>query len=155
MKYSFKIIVVVFLAAFFIIGFIAVDSTKAKEKEKCCFYNSLHCKGEGMRYWYEEQGGFKAVTGIPYEHLDCKNCHVKSCDQCHVEKKGGKCLYSLKKAKDSKTCLVCHGREGATFKIGKAKTPWMSILPMAWGVWIVTKVMMFTAMVHLIAPCGM
>jgi hypothetical protein len=105
MKYSFKIFAVVFLAALFIIGFIAVDSAKAKEEEKSCFYNSLHRTGEGMRYWYEEQGGFKAITGIPYENLDCKNCHVKSCDQCHVEKNGEKCLYSLKKAKDSKTCL--------------------------------------------------
>jgi hypothetical protein len=121
MKYSFKIFAVVFLTALFIIGFIAVDSAKAQEEEKSCFYNSLHRTGEGMRYWYEEQGGFKAVTGIPYKNLDCKNCHVKSCDRCHVEKKGEKCLYSLKKAKDSKTCLGCHSREKVTFALGKRK----------------------------------
>lgn len=124
MKYLFKntkILVLVFLTVLFIVGFIAVDSTKAKEEEKSCFYNSLHRTGEGMRYWYEEQGGFKAVTGIPYENLGCKNCHVKSCDRCHVEKKGEKCLYSLKKAKDSTTCLGCHSREKVTFSIGKRK----------------------------------
>ena len=45
------------------------------------FQKSLHATGEGMRYWYEEQGGFMAVTKIRYAQLSCKNCHVQSCDQ--------------------------------------------------------------------------
>jgi hypothetical protein len=37
---------------------------------------SLHYTGEGMRYWYEEPGGFMDVTRIPYNELDCSSCHV-------------------------------------------------------------------------------
>lgn len=36
------------------------------------FTKSLHFTGEGMRYWYEEAGGFMRITGIPYRDLDCK-----------------------------------------------------------------------------------
>ncbi|MCK4835283.1 MAG: hypothetical protein KAT17_01530, partial [Candidatus Aminicenantes bacterium] len=61
------------------------------------------------------------ITGIPYEKLDCQNCHVKSCERCHAKKEGEKCSYSLKKAKDSNTCLTCHSREKVTFKLGKEK----------------------------------
>jgi hypothetical protein len=96
-------------------------SNEAEEKGKSCFYSGLHHTGEGMRYWYEENNGFKNITGIPYEKLDCKSCHVKSCEQCHAVKEGEKCSYSLKKAKDTATCLACHSREKVTFKIGKEK----------------------------------
>lgn len=97
------------------------NAEEGKEEKKSCFFNSLHATGEGMRYWYEENGGFMTVTGIPYLQLDCKGCHVRSCDRCHMEKNGEKCLYSLKKARDSKTCLACHSRERVTHSIGKRK----------------------------------
>lgn len=93
----------------------------AKETKTPCFFKSLHHTGEGMRYWYEENGGFKELTGIPYEKLDCKKCHVTSCDQCHIKKDDQECSYSLKTAKDTQTCLLCHSREKVTFKIGKKK----------------------------------
>jgi len=51
------------------------------------FKKSLHSTTEGMRYWYEENGGFKDVTGIPYSELDCKSCHIETCEKCHAEKK--------------------------------------------------------------------
>lgn len=98
-----------------------IINNEAEENEKSCFYSSLHHTGEGMRYWYEENGGFKDITGIPYEQLDCKNCHIKSCEQCHAVKEGEKCSYSVKKARDSKTCLACHSREKVTFLLGKRK----------------------------------
>jgi len=87
------------------------------------FSNSLHYTGEGMRYWYEEAGGFMAQTGIPYmsDQLDCKNCHVQSCDQCHAWMEEDKYQYSATTAKDmDNTCLPCHKREKATYNIGKA-----------------------------------
>ena len=98
-----------------------IVNNEAEEKSTSCFYSSLHHTGEGMRYWYEENGGFKDITGIPYEQLDCKNCHIKSCEQCHAVKEGEKCSYSLRKAKDTDTCLTCHSREKVTFKIGKER----------------------------------
>jgi hypothetical protein len=80
------------------------------------FTNSLHYTGEGMRHWYEDAGGFKQITQIPYDQLNCKSCHVKSCDKCHAGQKGEKQFFSEKKAKEMNTCMPCHGREGLTFK---------------------------------------
>ncbi|BBO86588.1 hypothetical protein DSCO28_71540 [Desulfosarcina ovata subsp. sediminis] len=81
------------------------------------FYSkSLHYTGEGMRHWYEDAGGFKQVTKIPYEQLDCKSCHVKSCDTCHAAQKREKQYFSERRAKEMNTCMPCHGREGLTFK---------------------------------------
>ena len=61
------------------------------------FTNSLHYTGEGMRRWYEEEGGFMEITKIPYDQLNCKSCHVKSCDQCHLAKKREKSVLKEKK----------------------------------------------------------
>ena len=80
------------------------------------FTKSLHFTGEGMRRWYEEEGGFMEITKIPYDQLDCKTCHLKSCDQCHAKKKGAKLVFSPRKARDINTCLPCHSREGLTFR---------------------------------------
>lgn len=77
---------------------------------KSFFCDSLHATGEGMRYWYEEEGGFRRVTGIPYRDLGCKGCHVRSCDQCHAVEKDGSLAFSLEKSRDNKTCLGCHAR---------------------------------------------
>ena len=96
----------------------------AQPEEQCLrsfFTKSLHYTGEGMRYWYEEEGGFKDIAGIDYSELDCKNCHVQSCDSCHADKQGDSMVISQAKARDMQTCLPCHGREGLTFKFDKAK----------------------------------
>jgi hypothetical protein len=85
------------------------------------FEKSLHYTGEGMRSCYEDQHGFMSITGIPYKDLDCKSCHVQSCDPCHAEKKGETCSYSSAKAKQMETCLPCHSRAGLTFRLGKGK----------------------------------
>jgi len=85
------------------------------------FETSLHFTGEGMRYWYEEEGGFMEITKIPYDQLDCKKCHVKSCDQCHAKKVREKLRFSEDKAKSINTCLPCHTREGLTFRFDGKK----------------------------------
>ncbi len=95
--------------------------SQAQEAQESCFFKSLHHTGEGMRYWYEEHGGFRELTGIPYEKLDCKTCHVKSCDPCHATREGESCSYSVAKAQEMETCLACHSREKAAFNMGKEK----------------------------------
>jgi hypothetical protein len=97
-----------------------LSAESAGEPDSPCltsfFTNSLHYTGEGMRRWYEEKGGFMEITKIPYDNLDCRSCHVKSCDQCHLKKKRAKSVFKRTKAKDMNTCLPCHSREGLTFK---------------------------------------
>ena len=96
----------------------------ARPENECLtsfFTQSLHYTGEGMRYWYEEEGGFMEITGIPYDELDCKTCHVKSCDRCHAKTiHGDKKKFSEEVAKSMNTCMPCHGREGLTFKFDGA-----------------------------------
>ena len=83
------------------------------------FNKSLHYTTEGMRYWYEEQGGFKSITGIPYAELDCKSCHIGSCDQCHDDKNDAAFSYSVATARKQDICLTCHTREATTINFGK------------------------------------
>ncbi|MDY6988576.1 MAG: hypothetical protein SWQ30_11025 [Thermodesulfobacteriota bacterium] len=80
------------------------------------FNQSLHFTGNGMRYWYEEPNGFMSITNIPYNSLDCKTCHVKSCDKCHARQNGPAMEFSAEKTQDMKTCMQCHTREALTFK---------------------------------------
>jgi len=81
-----------------------------------CFTSSLHHTGEGMRYWYEAEDGFMAITGTPYNQLGCKGCHVEGCNTCHLDQTKDGSVYSSEKARSSKTCLKCHAREKATIK---------------------------------------
>ncbi len=104
-----------------LVGLVGIQPIAAENPEESFFSNSLHHTGEGMRYWYEEPGGFMDITNIPYSELDCKNCHVKTCDACHTQKIGETSLFSVNKAYDMDTCLACHSREGLTFKMGREK----------------------------------
>jgi hypothetical protein len=112
MKFRFVLLVAILALPFVLSQF----SLKAEES---CFDKSLHHTGQGMRYWYEAPGGFMDVTKIPYDDLDCKTCHVQSCDPCHTEPKDGQCTYSSEKAKSNETCTACHTREALTLKFGK------------------------------------
>ncbi len=78
---------------------------------KKIFADSLHATGAGMKHWYDK--GFKQVVGMEYEKLDCKNCHVKSCEACHEEGD-----YGADVCKDN--CLKCHSRYKATVAMDKA-----------------------------------
>lgn len=110
------------LATFLLLGStIALEVAAGSSAEEPCFFRSLHHTGEGMRYWYEAPGGFMEITGIPYRELDCKNCHVESCDPCHAEKKDETCLYTTGKAKEMDTCLKCHSRERLTMTFSKQR----------------------------------
>lgn len=104
-----------FLLFFLSLLIMFAGSVDAEEKPEC-FRSSLHHTGEGMRYWYEGENGFMAITGMPYDTLGCKNCHVKSCDDCHLKKTKDGCVYSTKLARSKEVCLKCHAREKATIK---------------------------------------
>ena len=75
-----------------------------------------------MRYAYEREDGLMSLTGIPYKDLDCKNCHVQSCDPCHARRIGKNfACYSEVKAHDAETCLQCHTRAKLTLKFAQDK----------------------------------
>ena len=106
-----------FFFTLFITLFVIMSASFAfGEPQDKCFMSSLHHTGEGMRYWYEADDGFMAITGTPYHKLGCKNCHVKSCNDCHLESTKEGLVYSTAKARSSQTCLKCHSREKATIK---------------------------------------
>jgi len=74
---------------------------------------SLHGTGRGMEYFYEaEQGGFEALTHIPYEDLACQSCHLQpaDCGECHVQV-GDTPV-------DAKCTDVCHSRQRAEIEQG-------------------------------------
>jgi hypothetical protein len=122
MKHIEKVMVVMILAL--ALSLVTCTSSRATEPPCPClwsFYNqSLHFTGNGMRYWYEEPNGFMSITNIPYNQLDCKSCHVRSCDECHAIQNGPAMQFSKRKTKDMNTCMKCHSREGLTFKFDKA-----------------------------------
>lgn len=93
--------------------------TADPQPEKSFFEKSLHHRGEGMRYWYEKDDGFIQITGVPYDELGCKNCHVKTCDSCHAEKRDEFMSFSTDKARKTETCLQCHSREALSMKFDK------------------------------------
>jgi len=107
------------IVSFFALNFFLMIPTSQIIGQDAFFDKSLHHTTEGMRYWYEEQGGFKNITGIPYAELDCKSCHIKNCDQCHDDKNDGVFTYSVATAQKQETCLACHSREATTINFGK------------------------------------
>lgn len=87
-----------------------------------CFFkaSSLHYNANGMGYWYDKaQGGLETITGVPYNDLGCKNCHIATCDGCHKAEKDGKLVYSNEAANNQDMCLKCHAREASMMKINK------------------------------------
>ena len=76
---------------------------------------SLHGTAQGMRHWYESaQGGFEGLTGIAYDDLNCKTCHVEpsACRTCHSDSK------ALAPSQNDENCLGCHGFQGAEIAAG-------------------------------------
>ncbi|MBN2160363.1 MAG: hypothetical protein JW807_13285 [Spirochaetes bacterium] len=99
---------------------VAVSVISCKKDETACFMKSLHATGAGMKYWYEKKGGFMKVTGIPYDQLDCKNCHANKCESCHNEKTAeGK--YTANDVRNKDLCLKCHSRAKSCFKMDSKK----------------------------------
>ena len=91
------------------------------QKHDCIFKSSsLHYTANGMAYWYDKaQGGLETITGVSYNDLGCKNCHVSSCDVCHKSEENGKAFYSNEAAMNQDLCLKCHARETSMMNIDK------------------------------------
>ncbi len=104
---------------FWLLGFMIVMSGMPLNGEEPpdSFSVSLHHTGEGMRYWYEAKDGFMKITGVPYDQLSCKGCHVAGCQTCHLKQTKEGAFYSTKKASSTTTCLRCHSREKATISL--------------------------------------
>ncbi|MBN2080120.1 MAG: hypothetical protein JW838_14220 [Spirochaetes bacterium] len=103
-------------AALVLFAAIATIAAKHKMDETACYMKSLHATGAGMKYWYEKKDGFKSITGIPYEQLDCKNCHADNCEKCH-SKKTAEGNYTADDVRNKELCLKCHTRAKTCFKI--------------------------------------
>ena len=103
------------------IGMSTSTFSQETQKHDCIFKSSsLHYTAKGMSYWYDKsQGGLEAITGVPYDDLGCKNCHVSSCDVCHKTEIDGKAFYSNEAATNQDMCLKCHARETAIMNIDK------------------------------------
>ncbi|NWF51859.1 MAG: hypothetical protein HXY47_02125 [Nitrospirae bacterium] len=92
--------------------------SKDMKIEEPLFSSSLRYTGNGMAYWYSKtNGGLEILTGIPYSNLDCKNCHVATCEACHRTVINGKPVYSKTFARKQDTCLHCHKREASVYQI--------------------------------------
>jgi len=91
--------------------------------------NSLHYKRTGKTVFYSAaNGGFEALTNIPYSALKCARCHGDSlangipvvdstyapgCNDCHA-------TFTAGGVPSPKSCLKCHSRTNA--EINYAKT---------------------------------
>ena len=110
-----------------IISIISINSLFSQETQEseCIFKSSLHYTAGGMGYWYDKaQGGLETITGVSYDNLGCKNCHISTCDVCHKTEMNGKVVYSNEPAKKQDLCLKCHAREASMMKINeKANIP--------------------------------
>ncbi len=87
------------------------DSTVAPESLES---TALHNTASGMEYWYErEQGGVETITGIAFDDLSCKNCHVPvdGCLVCHATLTGDI-------PADTRCTDLCHGRQRTEIQLG-------------------------------------
>ncbi len=60
---------VVVIVACLLLGVSLLADSTADSNQPCLtsfFTKSLHYTGEGMRRWYEEEGGFMEITKIPF-----------------------------------------------------------------------------------------
>jgi hypothetical protein len=118
MKKLFFLYLIVFLLI--AAGLCGKNNAAEPKKEEPLFNSSLHYTARGMAYWYDKaNGGLETITGIPYQDLDCKNCHVTSCDACHKTTVDNKPAYSRTIARNQDTCLRCHKRLATIFQIDK------------------------------------
>jgi hypothetical protein len=109
-----------FLVSAFIIFSLLIFNGICPAFAKPTFYEkSFHFSATPMRTAYEAADGLMQLSEVPYDQLDCNNCHVRTCDRCHATEKNGKMSFSLEKARDMNTCISCHGKQGLTFMLGK------------------------------------
>jgi hypothetical protein len=102
--------VVIILGAVFLSVLVRSFGQERKWPEKNFYETSLHYSARGLAYWYaKEQGGLEKLTGIPITDLNCLNCHVRTCDACHMKEVKGQPVYSVEQARSQEACIACHG----------------------------------------------
>lgn len=73
---------------------------------------SLHGTARGMEWWYTQPEGAGALFGIAYADTGCGDCHIETCDQCHVNANG------TGGVNEPEACMVCHGRQAKEEALG-------------------------------------
>ena len=115
-----KSITFLLVTGIIIIAFFTSSYSQNTKEQQCMFQASLHYTAGGMGYWYDKtRGGLESITGIPYDELACKNCHISNCDVCHKEEKDSNAIYSKDAANNQDLCVKCHAREASMMKIDK------------------------------------
>ncbi|HVN30992.1 MAG TPA: hypothetical protein VMT45_03315 [Thermoanaerobaculaceae bacterium] len=76
------------------------------------FEKSLHYTNRGIEFVYaKEHGGLERLTGLTASQVGCvkSQCHVRTCDTCHLKEVNGKATYTLDPAVAQAACERCHG----------------------------------------------
>lgn len=73
---------------------------------------SLHGTARGMEWWWNQPSGAGGVFNLAYSETGCGDCHVQSCDQCHVNPDGTGGI------NEPEACMVCHGRQAKEEQLG-------------------------------------
>lgn len=85
------------------------------------FLAAGHASNGRAGYWYDRnRGGLEVLTGIPYDNMSCRDCHM-ACGECHTTRSRGEFYYSAKSAGGSSVCIECHPRQWAELKDSEAK----------------------------------
>lgn len=102
----------------FALGFYGADSNAVETRQDDMFVpnqedlmNSLHGTAGGMRYFFEREDGMGPLTGINYDDLGCKNCHVPEEDSCAT-------CHDTNLEESIESCEACHGRRVKTRALG-------------------------------------
>jgi len=99
-----------------VMGRSAVLHAQGTAPSRNFYEKSLHYTNRGLAHWYaKENGGLERIVGVPFSKLACNNCHVRTCDACHMDEVSGKPAYSLQTAKTEAACEKCHGMESQAF----------------------------------------
>jgi hypothetical protein len=89
---------------------------RANSREGNFYEKSLHFTSRGLEHWYaKENGGLERITGIPFSQLPCGQCHVGTCDTCHLKEAKGRSVYSTEVARGEAACEKCHAMESQAF----------------------------------------
>ncbi|MBD3266130.1 hypothetical protein GF373_05625 [bacterium] len=116
MKMVFKSMAMICLLGLFMVPAYGIDGGQMPQiqpKAPSDLDTSLHGTARGMRMFFEREDGFGPYSGINYDDIGCKDCHVESgdCAICHGD-------FTSNKEDQIDTCGQCHGRQNKEKAMG-------------------------------------